>query len=203
MLDRGLIGVFVKIVTDVKPRFFIIENVPQLASAKSPYRRLFLAMMRRLSNEGYGVSSEVVDASKYGVPQKRKRLMVLGRLDGSAPSIQGPSSAPATTSGEALDGLPDLSEAEEALSGKWAELIQFVPPGDNYLHFTERRGCENPLFEWRSRYWNFLLKLNPFEPSPTIQARPGPSTGPFHWENRKLESPGVETPIWFPRSFCS
>ena len=93
----GLIGVFVKIVTDVKPRFFIIENVPQLASAKSPYRRLFLAMMRRLSNEGYGVSSEVVDASKYGVPQKRKRLMVLGRLDGSAPSIQGPSSAPATT----------------------------------------------------------------------------------------------------------
>ncbi len=30
-----------------------------------------------------------------------------------------------------------------------------------------------PLLEWRSRYWNFLLKLAPEQPSPTIRAQPG------------------------------
>jgi hypothetical protein len=30
-----------------------------------------------------------------------------------------------------------------------------------------------PLFEWRSCYWSFLLKLAPEQPSPTIQAQPG------------------------------
>ena len=42
------------------------------------------------------------------------------------------------------------------------------------------------LFGWRRRYWNFLLKLAKRLPSWTIQAQPGPSVGPFHWENRRL-----------------
>ena len=33
---------------------------------------------------------------------------------------------------------------------------------------------------------NFLLKLAKDKPSWTIQAQPGPATGPFHWENRRL-----------------
>ncbi len=43
-----------------------------------------------------------------------------------------------------------------------------------------------PLFGWRRRYWNFLLKLAKRLPSRTIQAQPGPAVGPFHWENRRL-----------------
>ncbi len=35
-----------------------------------------------------------------------------------------------------------------------------------------------PQFRWRSRYWSFLLKLDPDRPSPTIQAQPGPNVGP-------------------------
>ncbi|MGH9423458.1 MAG: DNA cytosine methyltransferase, partial [Thermoanaerobaculia bacterium] len=42
------------------------------------------------------------------------------------------------------------------------------------------------LFGWRRRYWTFLLKLAKSLPSWTIQAQPGPSVGPFHWENRRL-----------------
>ena len=42
------------------------------------------------------------------------------------------------------------------------------------------------MFGWRTRYWNFMLKLAKSQPSWTIQASPGPSTGPFHWRNRKL-----------------
>jgi DNA (cytosine-5)-methyltransferase 1 len=43
-----------------------------------------------------------------------------------------------------------------------------------------------PLFGWRRRYWNFLLKLAKNRPAWTVQAQPGPATGPFHWENRLL-----------------
>jgi DNA (cytosine-5)-methyltransferase 1 len=42
------------------------------------------------------------------------------------------------------------------------------------------------LFGWRTRYWNFLLKLAKDRPSWTVQAQPGSATGPFHWESRKL-----------------
>ena len=43
-----------------------------------------------------------------------------------------------------------------------------------------------PLFGWRRRYWSFLLKLAKDRPSWTLQAHPGPATGPFHWESRRL-----------------
>src|SRR5437870_1610640 len=39
-----------------------------------------------------------------------------------------------------------------------------------------------------TRYSNFLLKLSKNQPSWTIQAQPGPSTGPFHWRNRRLSA---------------
>ena len=48
--------------------------------------------------------------------------------------------------------------------------------------WTERYGGRN-AFEWRSRYWTFLLRLDPERPSTTLQAQPGPWVGPFHWEN--------------------
>ena len=53
------------------------------------------------------------------------------------------------------------------------------------MYHTERGEGSN-IFKWRSRYWSFLLKLHPDKPSWTIQAQPGTSIGPFHWNNRRL-----------------
>ena len=50
------------------------------------------------------------------------------------------------------------------------DLLKLIPPGQNYLFFTKERGHPKPKFKWRSRYWSFLLKLSPKEPSWTIQA---------------------------------
>ncbi len=45
-------------------------------------------------------------------------------------------------------------------------LLKLVPPGDNYLYFTEKRGYPNPIFKWRFRYWSFFAKvLSPKKPS--------------------------------------
>jgi DNA (cytosine-5)-methyltransferase 1 len=90
----------------------------------------------------------------------------------------------------AWDAIGDLdhvicSEDELAPSGKWARLLPSIPEGENYLWHTPGRGGD-PLFGWRTRYWSFLLKLAKHRPSWTIQAEPGPATGPFHWRNRRL-----------------
>ncbi len=58
-----------------------------------------------------------------------------------------------------------------------------------------------PLFEWRSRYWNFLLKLAPEQPSPTIQAQPGPWVGPFHWASRRLRLAEIKRLQTFPDDY--
>jgi DNA (cytosine-5)-methyltransferase 1 len=46
-----------------------------------------------------------------------------------------------------------------------------------------------------------LLKLSPEKPSPTIQARPGPYVGPFHWQNRRLRVPELKRLFTFPDDF--
>ena len=71
------------------------------------------------------------------------------------------------------------------LSGKWASLLPSIPEGKNYQWHTEAGGGV-PLFGFRTRFWSFLLKLAKDKPAWTLQAQPGPATGPFHWHNRPL-----------------
>jgi DNA (cytosine-5)-methyltransferase 1 len=87
----------------------------------------------------------------------------------------------------AWDAIGDLEPELDLpeLKGKWATLLPTVPEGQNYLWHTDRGGGEQ-LFGYRTRYWSFLLKLAKDQPSWTLPAHPGPSTGPFHWDNRPL-----------------
>ena len=108
---------------------------------------------------------------------------------------------PHVTTGQALDGLVTSPEPEEVIRGKWGHLLPGIPLGDNYLFYTDRRGHPDPVFEWRSRYWSFLLKLDPSRPAPTIQAQPGPNVGPFHWESRRLRVPELRRLFTYPDDF--
>lgn len=193
-----LVSVFGRYVELLRPRAFILENVPGLASPRSPYRQAYELVLRRLTGAGYLLDAAVLNAAHFGVPQARQRLFLVGVRDGGQPSLPISTIKASVSAGEALQGLTPIPEAEEIVSGKWAHLIPLVPPGGNYLHFTKERGYPDPIFEWRSRYWSFLLKLHPDAPSPTIQAQPGPATGPFHWENRRLRVPELKRLFGFP-----
>ena len=105
------------------------------------------------------------------------------------------------TAGEALGGLVTVPEPEEVVRGRWGHLLDGIPPGQNYLYYTAERGHPDPVFEWRSRYWSFLLKLDPDRPSPTIQAQPGPNVGPFHWDNRRLRASELRRLFTFPDDY--
>lgn len=72
-----LLNEFSRLVTQVKPDFVTMENVPQLSN-----QSVFQDFLENLKAEGYQVSSRVVNAADYGVPQRRRRLVLLASLHG-------------------------------------------------------------------------------------------------------------------------
>lgn len=185
---------YLRVLRDVQPRAFLLENVPGLAfKGKDEGLERVLAGLQEINEttgSAYKPYWKVVNAADYGTPQMRERLVIVGARDGS------PFAFPKAKFGEGLkayrttwDALGDLPEQPNEpglqMTGKWADLLPTIPEGQNYLWHTDRGGGQ-PLFGWRRRYWNFLLKLAKDRPAWTIQAQPGSATGPFHWRNRKL-----------------
>jgi len=63
-----------------KPRYFVFENVTGLLSAKSPEGTLYFDMMQDLFRDaGYETEYRVLAADDYGVLQKRKRIILVGK----------------------------------------------------------------------------------------------------------------------------
>lgn len=73
---------FVRVVKLVKPKFFIGENVVGLVSMKSGPKETDLLVLTIIMNAfkeiGYNLTYKVLEAIDYGVPQKRKRLILVG-----------------------------------------------------------------------------------------------------------------------------
>jgi DNA (cytosine-5)-methyltransferase 1 len=196
----GLLQAYTHVLRESRPRAFLLENVYALTFKNRASRPAFEQLLQEIANAGYEYRWGVLNAANYGVPQLRPRLFVIGVPKGQRlPELPEPthggrwegthtgsSAQPHVTAGQALEGLVSEPELGETVAGQWGHLLPHVPPGDNYLYFTAKRGHPDPVFTWRSRYWNFLLKLSPDRPAPTIQAQPGPYVGPFHWENRRL-----------------
>jgi DNA (cytosine-5)-methyltransferase 1 len=202
------VSAFLRVLRDTLPRAFLMENVAGLAyKGKDEALRLIQATLESINRSAgtdYRATLLVINAAEFGVPQARERAFLVGSRDGEtigtlarthgAAGIDdqgqldlGDGWAPFLTAWDALADLEDDDSPELRLRGKWADLLPSVPEGRNYLHFTER-GDGPPLFGWRRRYWNFLLKLAKDQPSWTLTAQPGPATGPFHWKNRRLSA---------------
>jgi DNA (cytosine-5)-methyltransferase 1 len=212
----SLLQAYTAVLTEARPRHFILENVYALTFDNKASRPAFERLLREIESAGYRFQWQVLNAADYGIPQARPRLFIVGAAKNEKlPDLPvathhgdwerrktsgGP--LPHATTGQALAGLVAEAEPEEVVRGQWGHLMPEIPPGENYLHYTAERGHPNPLFGWRSRYWSFLLKLDPNKPSPTIQAQPGPNVGPFHWENRRLRIPELRRLLSRP-GFCA
>lgn len=188
---------YLRVLRDTQPKTFFFENVPGIAfkgKAEGLERVINgVAAINAKAGTDYRLSWGVVNAADYGAPQLRERLVIVGDRAGREFRFPKPTHGPGTdnlhhTAWDALGDLPQLpNEPHLKMSGKWADLLPSIPEGQNYLWHTDRGGGQ-PLFGWRRRYWNFLLKLAKDRPSWTIQAQPGSATGPFHWDNRKLSA---------------
>jgi len=214
--DASLLQAYTRVLAEARPRAFLLENVYALTYHNRASRPAFLRLLKEIDEAGYQCVYAVLNAADYGVPQSRPRLFILGTPKGTdSPelpvsthsgtwerrTLRAEAGEPHVTAGKALAGLITEPESQEVIRGQYAHLLPDIPPGGNYLHYTSHRGHPTPLFEWRSRYWSFLLKLDPHRPSPTIQAQPGPNVGPFHWENRRLRLGEVKRLFTFPDEF--
>jgi DNA (cytosine-5)-methyltransferase 1 len=68
---------YAKIVTTIKPKWFVMENVER-ALISNAYKNAY----QMLSDNNYGLTRIILDASLCGVPQSRKRLFLIGELNG-------------------------------------------------------------------------------------------------------------------------
>ena len=187
---------YLDVVEAVLPRVLLLENVTGLTSiGKDEGLQLLRKELRRINRRHktkYDLQDITLNAAAYGVPQIRERVFILASIDGRTfelPSATHGNGEGLKRYGTCWDAIGDLDVAdwpsELNTTGKWAGLLRSVPEGRNYLWHTPRSAGE-PLFGWRTRYWSFLLKLAKNQPSWTIQAEPGPATGPFHWKSRLL-----------------
>lgn len=71
----------VKVLKEKQPRVFIAENVKGLLSANS--KKTFPMIIAEFKKAGYFVTYKLLNASEYGVPQKRERVFIIGFKDES------------------------------------------------------------------------------------------------------------------------
>jgi DNA (cytosine-5)-methyltransferase 1 len=197
--EDGFITVsnYFRAVEELNPNFFFFENVHGFVF--KPHKSALELVENESERLGYKITHKVVNAADYGVPQTRQRFICIGvRKEMSDFKYPEPTHADSkknngkkmnwVTCGDILNDIDfELPEDAKMQAGsKHKDLLKLVPPGDNYLFFTEERNHPDPIFKWRSRYWSFLLKLSPDRPSWTIQASHSNNMGPFHWNNRFL-----------------
>ncbi|WP_166141319.1 DNA cytosine methyltransferase [Methylosinus sp. RM1] len=211
----GTLAAYMRVLEEAFPRAFLLENVEGLGfRGKDEGLELIRTALQRINaahGSRYTASIAVLNAADYGVPQLRRRLFVIGARDGATfefpmathvdPALADPAdNRPRYRT--AWDAIHDIEPDDPSLEpkGKWARLLPSIPEGQNYLWHTERGGGE-PLFGWRRRYWSFLLKLAKAQPAWTLQAQPGPATGPFHWSSRRLSTREMARLQTFPDDF--
>lgn len=188
--SRGILfREYVRLLKELSPKGFLFENVYGIVGAQKG--QAWREITKAFSDAGYNLFYRIVDAADYGVPQHRERLIIVGLKKGVFKfprPTHGPDSLdeePFYNAETAIEGVKSRETDESNnLKGRYAKLLNDIPPGLNYSFYTEEMGHPNPIFAWRSKFSDFLYKADPNTPVRTIKASGGAYTGPLHWENR-------------------
>lgn len=177
---NSLVAQFGRFAAALMPRALLMENVPGLKDEPGLHR-----LVKRLEKLGYNVVTGVRDAADYGVPQRRKRFVLIGMRDGAPGAFAEPRSTRQTVR-DALEDLPPPSESDDPLhnhgeqrSRRIRNLIAAIPhDGGGQRDLPRRRqlACHkrsNGFFDVYGRMaWD--------RPSPTITSGCiNPSKGRF------------------------
>lgn len=106
---------YIRVINDKKPKFFLAENVPGLVS--SAHILEFNKILSKFKEMGYDVSWKILDARDYGVPQERKRVIIVGYHDDLGMHFEFPSPTHQERGTVTLDGkkLPEWVTLKEAI----------------------------------------------------------------------------------------
>lgn len=142
---NALVFHFVRLVRELSPRYFLMENVPGMVTGD--HTQLFEELLVAFQGAGYRPSRQILNAAHYGVPQDRSRLFIVGvrdqlplpsvperetRLRGERGSGRGgnyelfPTLPECPSVAEALADLPDIDEWDDLFERD--ELFVALPP---------------------------------------------------------------------------
>jgi len=130
---------FIKAVEVVRPRAFLMENVPPILRAEEGRATLEVA-----EGLGYNVVSGVLNANEYGVPQLRRRAFIFGTLVGEASLPQPTGNGATRTVRWAIDDLPLEPDEKNWHKGRnprpvSLERYKVVPEGGNRFDLQRAR----------------------------------------------------------------
>jgi DNA (cytosine-5)-methyltransferase 1 len=212
---RNMIGQFLRALKEMRPNGFLFENVESILHPTN--LKSFEGFVSGAEALGYACTVHRTNSADYGVPQKRKRVFVFGvrGLKSKIPHPDITHSDPLKP--ELMNGyVPHVGVGkliakyagdnfaepqEDASAGTYYYELCHVPQGKNYIALGKLRNYKGRTFRAGGRFWNFLHKLHPDEPSITIAAQPGPWVGPFHWDNRRLRVPEAAAIQTFPPGY--
>lgn len=181
---RGkLFYTYVKFIEEKKPLFFLAENVPGMIS--KTHMPEFENILRSFREIGYETSFKLLNAKDYGVPQDRKRVIIVGYREDLNKKFQFPK--PLRKKVTLKDAIGDLPEAMPATEKNKTNGNQLEVPNHEYMvgGFSSRYMSRN-----RVRCWE--------EPSFTIQA--GGRHAPCHPQATKMIKVEEDKRIFDPNS---
>lgn len=79
----SLTGSYADIICSINPKYFVMENVDRAAKSNA-----YSEARKKYKENGYGLTEVILDASKCGVPQKRKRFFCIGIRGGSDDAVK-------------------------------------------------------------------------------------------------------------------
>lgn len=131
-----------------KPLYFVFENVIGLLSAKSPDDVLYFESMQELFQEaGYKTEYKVLLANDYGVLQKRKRIILVGKRGNETGFYPDPEKwDPQVKVSEILQDLPELQAGDGSMLP--CKLKEYT---GQYLHEAGIRNDDIPFTMHQSR----------------------------------------------------
>jgi DNA (cytosine-5)-methyltransferase 1 len=158
---NSLIFHFYRLVVELRPRYFVMENVPGMVAGE--HKQLLEQLEHKFFSAGYGVRSRILNAADFGVPQRRRRLFVIGKDEevGDIINFLFPvSNSDAVTVKDAIGDLPDadtfpeLAINDEVLltSAQLETLNQKSTPYIDFLRSTSTASVFSN-FSY-SRWWN-------------------------------------------------
>ncbi|HEX8310050.1 MAG TPA: DNA cytosine methyltransferase [Chthoniobacteraceae bacterium] len=179
-IRADLIGHFIRIVSELQPAAFMLENVPNLASIDDgEFLDETKAELRAL---GYTVEHTVVSAADFGVPQNRKRLVVLGVKGKSAVrfpcATHGVGKQPVVSAASAIDDLPNAGEFGET----------GVYNHEPTMHSADMVARLSTLSPGKRERGSFHDRLHPDRPSFTLRAGSGNFSPlrPIHYRHHRV-----------------
>ena len=169
---------YVRLLKDIRPKFFIMENVGGILSVRGqPYVK---ALFEDMGAAGYSIQQKKLTASDYGVPQDRKRVIIVGELTNgnqAAFKYPEPHNEPKKTVREAISDLMSKTEADvpnhkaDKLSAMNLKRIQAITEGQGQDSLPDELQLECHKKNNGHRHLDTYGRMAWDQPSPTITAR--------------------------------